>query len=516
MDAQPRAKAYSYLRFSTPEQARGDSFRRQTERAADYAATHRLELDETLTLEDKGVSGFRGRNARKGALRLFLDSIEDGKVPEGSYLLVENLDRMSRQDPWDALPTFQQIINAGVTIVTLQDGRVWSREELRAQPFRIMESLIVMIRANEESATKARRLREVWGNKRSNAASKPLTSVGPGWLRMNSDGRFEVIEERADVVRRVYALTAQGWGQHRIAEALNREGVPTFAGAAMWHRSYISKMLESPAVVGTYVPHEISYDAADRRKRRPLDPVPGYYPAIVAPEAYEAVQAQRLSGRVPAVKGSRELSNMLAQLARCPVCAGTMTRVNKGNGPKGGKPYLVCVKAKQGAGCNYRTVRLDQVEDAIRANASAIVAFAPSGNEGLDDEWESLETQLEGLSDAVDHVVDAIAAGGLSPALNAKLREYETERERLQSGQRELGRKIAAASGPLLAKRLGELEVVLGVDPLNRAAANAVLRQLFTGVVVDYRRGQLRFNWTHGGETEVVFGWPEDDQPLRP
>lgn len=30
-------KAYSYLRFSTPDQMRGDSFRRQTELAREYA-----------------------------------------------------------------------------------------------------------------------------------------------------------------------------------------------------------------------------------------------------------------------------------------------------------------------------------------------------------------------------------------------------------------------------------------------------------------------------------------------
>jgi len=42
-------KAYSYLRFSTPEQMKGDSFRRQTSMATAYAATHGLDLDLQLT-----------------------------------------------------------------------------------------------------------------------------------------------------------------------------------------------------------------------------------------------------------------------------------------------------------------------------------------------------------------------------------------------------------------------------------------------------------------------------------
>ena len=59
-------KAYSYLRFSTPEQMRGDSYRRQSEAATSYAERHGLALDTNLTFEDLGVSGFRGANASEG------------------------------------------------------------------------------------------------------------------------------------------------------------------------------------------------------------------------------------------------------------------------------------------------------------------------------------------------------------------------------------------------------------------------------------------------------------------
>ena len=53
------AKAYSYLRFSTPEQLKGDSQRRQLEAARAYALEQGLELDESLTFQDLGVSGFK-------------------------------------------------------------------------------------------------------------------------------------------------------------------------------------------------------------------------------------------------------------------------------------------------------------------------------------------------------------------------------------------------------------------------------------------------------------------------
>ncbi len=79
-----RPKAYSYLRFSSPEQLKGDSFRRQWEAAKAYAARNALDLDETLTFHDMGMSGFKGANAQRGELALFRRGVEDGLIAEGS------------------------------------------------------------------------------------------------------------------------------------------------------------------------------------------------------------------------------------------------------------------------------------------------------------------------------------------------------------------------------------------------------------------------------------------------
>ena len=81
-------KAFSYIRFSTAEQAKGDSFRRQTELAERYAATHNLQLDRELTFRDLGISAFTGENAATGALAAFLEAVHKGIVPKGSVLLV--------------------------------------------------------------------------------------------------------------------------------------------------------------------------------------------------------------------------------------------------------------------------------------------------------------------------------------------------------------------------------------------------------------------------------------------
>src|SRR5262245_58121687 len=114
--ATARIRAYSYIRWSTPDQGKGDSLDRQMEAARAYAARHELELDETLDITDPGVSAHYGKNIEAGKLRAFLEAVRDGIVPRGSYLLVESLDRISRQTVRRAVRTMEEIVEAGITL----------------------------------------------------------------------------------------------------------------------------------------------------------------------------------------------------------------------------------------------------------------------------------------------------------------------------------------------------------------------------------------------------------------
>ena len=115
--------AFSYVRFSSAEQAKGDSLRRQTERASEYCLRRGWTLDDTLALRDLGVSAFRGKNAAVGNLRTFLDAIKSGKVVPSSVLLVESFDRISRQGIDEGYDLIKSILKAGVHIVTLSPER---------------------------------------------------------------------------------------------------------------------------------------------------------------------------------------------------------------------------------------------------------------------------------------------------------------------------------------------------------------------------------------------------------
>ncbi|MBK1669440.1 hypothetical protein CKO28_15485 [Rhodovibrio sodomensis] len=314
--AAAKTKAYSYLRFSTPDQMRGDSHRRQTELARQYAVRHGLDLDDNLTFNDLGVSAFRGRNAKAGALRAFLDAVEYEYVSEGSYLLVESLDRLSRDEILSAQALFMQIVGAGINLVTLQDRRCYSKATINANPTDLIVSIVTMMRAHEESATKQRRLKAVWKNKRDRATDRPMTEKAPAWLRLDREaGVFEVIPERAEMVRRIYSMAEAGVGYERIARTLNEEGVATFGRSEAWQRSYVVKLLSNEAVIGTFVPHVTEY-LEGHKVRRPQTPITDYYPAIIDRETFERMRAQRSEARAPSVRGTGTLRNLLGHAQR--------------------------------------------------------------------------------------------------------------------------------------------------------------------------------------------------------
>lgn len=512
-------KAYSYVRFSTPEQMRGDSFRRQTEAARDYALKNGLELDDKLTFHDKGISAYRGRNTETGRLGDFLEAVEKGLVPRGSYLLIESLDRISRQAARKAMSVLGDICDRGdITIVTMSDGRTYNTETLDNDTVNLLVALLIFIRSNEESVTKGRRLKEAWANKRRKAVEAPLTARCPAWLTLGADRKWIVNEQKADVVRKVYLLASLGHGQNYIAETLNRDGVSTFGDGARppgrhWYRSYVARILDNPAVIGTYVPFTLDYEGG-RKKRTAQAPVANYFPAIVDLDLYERVRASTMD-KVSSKRGRHaraEVQNVLGGLAKCPDCRGSMTRVSKGAKAKAGKPYLVCAKAKAGAGCNYRAVRLEGVERCLRENAAIIVQRVPAPVDGSDlqEKLTEVEINKDATSEAIQRLLQLLMREP-SPALRAQLREAEAGLDKLNDDEKALWDRIATTNGPLIDARLAELEEVFETETFKPSAVNLALRRLLSSVVVNYRTGNLELEWLHGGRSEYTFGWPQDD-----
>lgn len=81
--------AFSYLRFSDPSQAKGDSRRRQLSWGEAFCQRHGLTLDESLNLEDLGGVLAQGRN--QPLADVVLEPLEEREMNLISFFRVRRL-----------------------------------------------------------------------------------------------------------------------------------------------------------------------------------------------------------------------------------------------------------------------------------------------------------------------------------------------------------------------------------------------------------------------------------------
>lgn len=504
--------AYSYLRFSTPEQAMGDSRRRQSALAEDYARRHGLLLDKGLNFRDLGVSAFRGKNAREGGLRSFLDAVDHGLVPANSYLLVESLDRLSRDQILEAQSLFLQIVTAGVTIVTLMDQRSYSVASLNSNPTDLIISLVYMMRANEESQTKSVRLRAAWAARRDRPGNRYHGGQCPAWLRSNADRTgYEIIPDRAAIVQRIFRESLDGTGLQTIARRLNEEGVPMMGRGnqrgKMWQRALIRHLLITDLVVGTYTP--CRYDLVGGKARYvPLEPKPGYYPAIVSLTDWQTIRDRRLawSEYYGCQRRHPKVANVISRLARCPMCDRpmVMTRTEVAN-----QRYLICMAWREARTCSNEWVRFPEIEDVFISDVRHLIAYCPQPALHVEARRAMLKSLTRRLSHLRTRLAREEAARGALATLGRAGRDWavgtKLEMDRLQAERYRLRSDRSYWEDATLKLKLDALRSAVAAEPRDLARINEALRSLLLKVVVDWPNERLVLHWRHGGESFVGF-----------
>lgn len=329
-----------------------------------FVRENNLTLTESSAFQDLGVSSYRGANLRNG-LGKFIAEVDSGRVPKGSYLLVESLDRLSRQKVMDALSLLVSLIDKGIKVVPLSDAGAQVLDKTSGLGPLVM-ALSVMHRANDESESKSRRVKAAWQAKRRNAANKPVSRRAPEWLEFDeAAGAFKAIPERVDTVRKIFELADAGLGRGRIVKFLNTNGFASFRNPSEgWQSSSVSKLLRNRSLIGFYQPHCMYYDEDTGVKKRVPDgdEVANYYPKVIDEGLFVRVSARQYSPIVPLVGRQGEtLTNLFTGFVYCHWCGAAMSMANKGPGRKGGR-YLVCSKGRRGKDCKYRSWNYDDVE----------------------------------------------------------------------------------------------------------------------------------------------------------
>jgi DNA invertase Pin-like site-specific DNA recombinase len=285
-------RAISYIRFSTPEQLKGDSLRRQTEATGAWCKKNGVPLDTSLTLRDLGKSAFRGSHRDdKAALGAFLRAINQGKVPKGSFLVLENLDRLSREQEVPACHLLTSILMAGVQVVQLFPAEMILTEQ--SNGWELMRAVMELSRGHGESEVKSKRNGAAWEKRRRLAREGKdiLTHQLPAWIeRVN--GVLQLIPANAAAVHRVFELAAQGMGAGLIVKTMIAEGHPGLGPSGLWSRSYVSLLLKDRRAVGEIQPRYRNGQAAG-------EPIPAYFPPVVSEAEWEAARAGATGRKQP-------------------------------------------------------------------------------------------------------------------------------------------------------------------------------------------------------------------------
>ncbi len=479
LKGQPR-EAISYCRFSTAIQASGDSLRRQLALSDDYAKKHNLQINRTLT--DKGVSGFRGANLQQGALGAFIKAVEMGKVKPGSVLLIEALDRLSRNEITEQLGLFLCILTAGIEIVTLYDERSYTRESINGNPTELIISIVLMIRGWEESATKSFRLKEAWKAKRNSAGTRKLTSKCPLWLKpCRGGGHFEAIPERVKVVASIFELAEQGFGTHAICKDLNKQGVKLWSSGKWWNPNYVRRILRNRAVLGEFQP-KIRPSRNTRQAEGPTQL--GYYPAIISAGTFYRVNKDVAA---PPVRPNRKdsVSNLFTGLAydgesEAPMRFHAMWAGGTYD-PALSRLFSAAVeKGGPSNSWNYSLFEASVLQHLEKLDWETLLA--DPADQGQAVERRQMEAQLKDVQIKLQRMVNFIAANNMaSPTLAQTITHLEQQQAELQARVTAFepgGSQHAVVRKAMLEARAEFLKLVSSGDPASRRLLRQELRVL--------------------------------------
>ena len=482
-------KAYSYIRFSTPEQAEGRSQDRQSEACAKYCVDHGLTLATKAEYRflDAGRSAFKGDQlGDNGDLARFFRLVKDGTIEPGSTLIVESLDRLDRQDVWKALPRFMDLINAGIRVVTLQDGKEYHEG---SDPQALVLSVFVFARANEESVTKGGRVADAFKAKRQAAAEKrkPMGNVGPKWLRLSEDGsRYEKVPKMVKIIERIFDLAISGYGKNTIAKMLNAEGAPALKadqGILGWSTSSVGHVLRSRAVLGEWQGRTKRLDPR-RRERATAGPViQDYFPQIISEQTFLEAQDAIASRRKTQATKQTASFNVWQGVAKCLHCGSAMHLVNKGRPPKGNS-YLECSLGKRGMCKSHRVIRLDHSEQVFRLMLSRLDSMALVRDSGakLTKQLAANSARLADKQKALNELLDLVMETR-SPALAGRIAPIEGEIEALENEQERIVGELATEDAIDFDTFMSRLDLE---SRDSRARANALLKRLEVLVFVSH------------------------------
>ncbi|MEG0006915.1 MAG: recombinase family protein [Aeromonas sp.] len=387
-------KAWLYARFSSSQQADGDSINRQVKAAQQWCSANGVELQQT-SFRDLGVSGWK--SIKRPMFEQLIKAMQEGKIPRGSYVLFESTDRLSRRG-WRHTQELIRTITCvyDCKLVILDKVQVYTKENVND----VVQNILLMVAADmaeKESQRKSDLVAAAYKSKRQDGD----VSRWPFWIDKTDSGF--VLNKNAETIRLIIVLRLKGVGALGIASELNRRGIKSSRGGNWGHTS-IRVVLSNSALYGTkdfysmktikqFDEHGEEIKVTDNQL---VSSMPDVFPPLCDFTTWQQIQ---IKGEKPGRKGqSSPFHNML--FCECGAAMGLQIG-------SAGERYRKCTRSKVGS-CSQKMIR--NFDETL---IECLGRITYESSETQKDELPELQARLAKL----EGVKDALMAAGAVDAL---------------------------------------------------------------------------------------------------
>ena len=387
------------------------------------------------------------------------------------------------------------------------------------------------------------RERATMGKRGSAKQGRMPVGTPPYGYRTGDDGRPEVHEPEAEIVRRIFHMYVhEGMSSLAICQKMTRDNVPLKNPGSRWHKAYVSAILRREVYKGTWhygKTRWVATEAGEKVYPQPEDQwieIP--FPPLVDEETWDQAQALKIQ-RKQLSKRNTKAFYLLQHMVRCAECGRLFAcrSYNSSYVKRNGKSYRKDRKTPQRyyqccgmlydrLGCRKPTyIRAERLEELVWSQVKDMIQdplLIVAGIESLDSQEDgalgeqvaNAERDLRKVQTEEERAIRLYVSGQITEEQLNQQRRFITERlEAARARLTDLRTRESLASEKRLimdglVKWAGELGQ--GLDGLPDEKRREVLRLLVDEVVID---GDNNVGITLGIPTEEFMPKEQEETP---
>ena len=464
--------AFLYERLSRDDNLEGESYSIGNQKKLLAKVAKEKGYTNLVHFLDDGISGVT--MDRPGFVEMICQ-LEQGKA---AAVFVKDLSRLGRNYIEVGRLTEEFFPNHDIRLVAVSDNIDTAEGENELAPIRNL--------FNEWYARDISKKRRI-SNKIKGNAGEPMGQPPYGYIKDPNDPKHWIVDdEAAQVVRRVYSMTLEGFGTEQIAAQLEKDDVLTPRAywltkgikrpgkgkqqpPTKWNSSTITKILSLQEYCGDILNFK-TYSKSYKNKKRIDNDRENWvvfqdvHEAIIERAVYEQVQQKR--GKIRKRRTNNGEHNMFSGLLVCADCGSNLHfHFNQGN-PE--IKYFNCsnYKGNRGTCTSTHYVRVDFLEEVVLGEIRRLTKFAnlyedefvkavighsqqaeQTDRKLKEKELKTLLARDEELDGLFERIYEDNVSGKLSDDRFAKMsRRYEDEQKELSEKIKKLRSEIEKQS----------------------------------------------------------------------